>query len=311
MRSWEKALDQAKRLALTKQGVVGVDYGHIYRNEVRTAERGVRFHLRNKLAPTAVPPGEMLPELISRIPTDVVMARYQPHAGFHGAADPIEGGISIGNLKRGSTGTLGLVVAGTNDQHRYVLSNWHVLCASKEAKAGEEICQPGPVDAGLDVARTVALLDRWASLGHGLDAALARINQQSPSLPEMFGMNTVLQALARPQLGQKVAKIGIGSGTTHGLVDGVEGSYLIDYSDYGDAQRWMDGIRIVPDPAFKDADISLTGDSGSIWFEPNSNVAVALHFAGEDSAGPLAQYALAHPIEAVFNALSARLLAAS
>lgn len=308
---WATALDKAKRLALTRQGVIGVDYGYIYRNNTRIAERGVRFHLWNKLDPTAVPPGELLPELISRTPTDVIMARYQLHGAFHGSADPIEGGISIGNLTRGSTGTLGLIVAGVGDQFRYLLSNWHVLCAGDDAKAGEEICQPGPLDAGLNLARSVALLDRWANLGHGIDAALARVNQQSSSDPDLYGTKIVLESVVNPVLGQKVVKIGIGSGLTHGLVDGVEGSYLIDYSDYGESKRWMDAVRIVPDPAFKDPDVSLAGDSGSVWFDQDSKAAVALHFAGEDSTGPMAQYALAHPIATVLAALNTQLLARS
>ncbi len=51
--------------------------------------------------------------------------------------------------------------------------------------------------------------------------------------------------------------------------------------------------------------ISLPGDSGSLWVDGSDSRAVGLHFAGEDDASPLNDYALAHPIEDIFASLNA------
>jgi hypothetical protein len=101
----------------------------------------------------------------------------------------------------------------------------------------------------------------------------------------------------------RVIKSGAISGETHGLIDGVEGGYPIDYALYGDARRWMDGFRIVSDPAAPSSEISLGGDSGAVWLDLTTGAAVGLHFAGEDGLGPQAEYALAHPMAAVCERL--------
>jgi hypothetical protein len=307
MPSWQEALNRAKRLALSNDEVSGVDYGFVYRDGRRTQQLGIRFHLRKKLLPTEVPLGNLLPKSIRGVRADVVEARYQPHAGPRDAVDPLRPGISIGNLTRTTTGTLGLIVEDLRDGARSILSNWHVLCGSTECRPGEEICQPGPLHAGLAPARSVAMLNRWADLGHGLDAAIARIETSAASADALFGTDTVLGAIAEPTVGQRVMKMGVASGLTYGMIDGTEGAYRLDYSDYGDTPRWMDGLRVIPDPDHPEEEISLGGDSGAIWFDAATHVGLALHFAGEDARGPLAQYALAHRLVRVFGTLDIRL----
>ena len=77
----------------------------------------------------------------------------------------------------------------------------------------------------------------------------------------------------------------------------------MDYTAFGDAKRWMDGFRLIVDPEVKQDEISLAGDSGAVWIDLATNRAIGLHFAGEDGLGPLAEYALAHPLPRVFGAL--------
>jgi endonuclease G len=105
----------------------------------------------------------------------------------------------------------------------------------------------------------------------------------------------------------KLVKAGAFSGFTHAIVDGIEGSYEMNYSGYGDDKRWMDGIRLKRDPSFPEQEISIAGDSGSVWLNPTTGRAVALHFAGEDDMGPSEEYALAHPIRRVLDLLNIQL----
>ena len=105
-----------------------------------------------------------------------------------------------------------------------------------------------------------------------------------------------------------MVKFGAISAFTHGMVDGIGGSYELDYSAYGDQKRWIDAIRIVPDPDEKDPEISFAGDSGAVWTNPVNGHALALHFAGEDGLGPTAEYALAQPLRRVLALLDAEIL---
>jgi hypothetical protein len=70
----------------------------------------------------------------------------------------------------------------------------------------------------------------------------------------------------------------------------------------------MEGFRLVPHADAPASAISLAGDSGSLWINPADAHAVGLHFAGEDDASPLNDYALAHPIEDVFARLNVALM---
>jgi hypothetical protein len=110
-------------------------------------------------------------------------------------------------------------------------------------------------------------------------------------------------SVAEAAVGMHLIKSGVVTGVTRGKVDGIGGSFPIDYTAFGDTRRWMDGVRLVIDPEAQTEEISLKGDSGALWINVATNQAVGLHFAGEDGLGPLAEYALAHPLPAVLNAL--------
>jgi hypothetical protein len=184
-----------------------------------------------------------------------------------------------------------------------LLSNWHVLCGSKQAAAGDKISQPGPDHQGTQPTRVVAALERWAPLDVGIDAAMALLAPGIGISSTIFEQTLHVNGIVPPKNGMAVLKYGVTSGLTRGIVDGIEGSYRMNYSAYGDTERWMDGLRIVVDPNNPQNEISLSGDSGAIWVEQQSGRAVALHFAGEDGLGPTAEYALAHPIGRVLDLL--------
>lgn len=299
----------AKRLVAAHPDVTGVDFGILYRDGKRRGRgHGIRFHVARKLPEADLREGDRLPGEIGGVPCDVVVGSYQPHAPDRlGPVDPAIPGISIGNVPRQGTGTLGCFVADLTDGRICLLSNWHVLCGSTGAEPDDMISQPGPRHLGLDPARPIARLRRWAELGHGLDAAIASMDDGLRYHLQPFEVSTTPAGVAAPKVGMRVIKSGAISGATRGVIEGVVGSYPMDYSPYGDARRWMDGFRVVPDPAHPDGEISLGGDSGAVWIDIATGAAVGLHFAGEDGLGPQAEYALAHPMPAVCTRLRIRI----
>jgi hypothetical protein len=304
----ERALSQAKRLALSVEGITGVDFGFVYEGGKRTRRLGLRFHVARKRPEDILPADQLIPKEIMGVACDVVQATYQPHAMNPRASfDPILPGISIGNLFRQTTGTLGAIVYDKVTGDAYILSNWHVLCGHPGPHAGEPIVQPGPQHLGSKPPRVVAQVVKSIDLSLGYDAAIAKMNVGVSVGRSILGIDLEVIGVGEHQPAMRLIKSGVSSGVTHAIIDGVEGSYVMDYSPYGDVVRWMDGIRLIPDPAKPEDEISLSGDSGALWCDPSSKLAIALHFAGEDQVGPLAEYALAHPLARTLELLDVRL----
>ena len=304
-REWEGSLHRATRLAWRIPSVVGVDYGCVYKNGFPTGQIGVRFHVKRKIAPKQLPASDLLPKRFEKIRCDVLESNYSLQANAHGVCDPIEPGISIGNLSQMRTGTLGMIVVdGVAQGQAGILSNWHVLAGSAASAIGDPISQPGPLDLGTTPARVVARLTRWLSLNTGCDAAFAAFESEINYSQQLFGQNLTIGGVEEPALHMKVVKSGITTGLTHGKIDGIGGSYNIDYSAYGAGNLAMDAIHVVPDPKAPDQDITLDGDSGAVWFNPLTSKAVALHFAGESGSSPMAEYSLAQPLPRVLSLLN-------
>jgi hypothetical protein len=301
-----RAVSHAKRIARRFEGITGVDYGYVYKDGKRTSKQGIRFHVAAKRPLDSVKPDQTLPDTIHELECDVIESVYKPQAAAPATtAGALAPGLSIGNLPRRKTGTLGLIVADANGGARCVLSNWHVLAGSPDCAAGDAIIQPGPAALGVsDPPNQVAELLRWTNLAHGCDAAIARVQDGAQMSNMVANTGGALRGTQPAVLGMKLAKIGMASGLTHALVDGINGSYPIDYSNYGDTTRWMDGIHLVHDPSDPNEEITLDGDSGAIWFQPDTGKVVALNFAGEDDLGPLAEYALGHDISQVITLLN-------
>jgi hypothetical protein len=300
---WSHVLNKALRMGRARHGVVGVDYGFVYKSGVRLKKLGIRFHVSAKLPLNALPPEQVLPEELGDHRCDVVEARYALQGNPRAQCDPLQPGVSIGNVPHVKTGTLGMVVKDKLRGSLGLLSNWHVLCGSPQARAGDSISQPGLDFAGTEPARVVATLERWVGLDAGCDAALALLNSGIGVSDSLFENSLTILGVEMPNNGMKVVKYGARSQFTHGMVDGNGGAYEVDYSSYGDQKRWIDGIRIVIDPDEPENEISLAGDSGAVWVNPINGKAVALHFGGEDGLGPTAEFALAQPLPRVLALL--------
>lgn len=299
---WEKARSTILRIAQRYEGVGGVDFGYVYKNGLRTRRLGVRFHVRRKLSLEDIAPNQVLPSSMSGLVCDVLQASYSLCGSPQDACDPMQLGVSVGNFDQHSTGTLGLVVRDKLTGREAILSNWHVLCGSTNAVSGNLLVQPGPGHMGSRSPRVVARLERWLPLNTGLDAAIGLLEPGINWRQELFDSVVAINGMTTPKAGMNLIKFGAMSNLTHGIIDGVTGAYLLDYSGYGDVPRYMDGIMLRGSGEPPSHEISLEGDSGAVWVDKQGR-AVAMLFAGEDGLGPTAEYSLAHPIERIFNLL--------
>jgi hypothetical protein len=299
-------LDEALQRAADFPDLRGVDYGYVFKDGERLAEAGIRFHVAKKRSPADLRESEMLPRTLNEFRVDVIEASYALQAPIdpRRETNPLLPGLSIGNINRQNTGTLGAIVEDALSG-RSVLSNWHVL-AGVSAARGERICQPGPKFLGPRPARVVAHLDKWISPETGVDAAIATLAPGLAYSNLLANADMKIDGVADPYLGMKLVKSGSSSAVTYGSIDGLLGRYFIDYRRFGLKSLWMQGMRLVALEA-ETGEISLGGDSGSIWVDATTKQAVALHFGGEDGLAPKYEYALAHPLRAVLDALGVEL----
>jgi hypothetical protein len=240
--------------------------------------------------------------------TDVVQGKYHPHAwGWNPwqpapppnpraqRSDPMRGGLSISDEFHYSYGTLGGKVIDRTTGAEMILSNWHVLVADWGARPGQRIYQPGRLDGGT-FSDAVATLTRHA-MSANLDAAVATLNGSRPLLADQIDLNPVAGA-AIAQLGMRVAKSGRRTGVTHGRVTDVDATLRMDY---GSISKLIRNVVSIEPIAFHP--VSGPGDSGSLWIDEATNLAVGLHFAGSDFPAR----GLAIDLPTVLDALDVRL----
>ena len=200
--------------------------------------------------------------------------------------DPIQPGISVGH-RRITAGTLGAIVYDRRTGQPYILSNWHVLQAA-QGKIGDRILQPGRADGGTTPTDVVGRLVR-GHLGLAGDCAIASIEGRAFDR-KILDLNTEPQpVVGKAQLGDRVIKSGRKTGVTRGIVKRVGVVTRIRYEDVGRVMIGCFDIR--PDPAHpaKNNEISMGGDSGSVWLiaeGEHKDVVVGLHFAGERGSRP-------------------------
>jgi len=272
--------------------------------------------VKQKMPASALSEQELIPQQIGGVPTDVVetgiiralypiAANAMPQTGRYRPAQP---GISIGHYKV-TAGTLGLLVQ--RGDTIYILSNNHVLANINDARAGDPILQPGPMDGGTpddqiatltefepldfgekegscDVAKSAAeFLNALASLTGSqhrlqavqktagenlLDAALAQIDAPDIVIPPILGVGIPI-GVGEPQLLQNVQKAGRTTGLTQGIVEQINVTVNVDYN----GQQAVFTDQLIAGP------MSQPGDSGSAILDQNRNV-VGLLFAGSNRA---------------------------
>jgi hypothetical protein len=307
----EAVLESVREDWLGREGVTAIDLGFRWRRGQMTDQLAVRVHVVKKKREVELSAGELFPSEVRGIPIDVVEASYapqalatsKPEAAIEGRGrryDVVPVGVSVG-CRYSTAGTLGAKVLDRKSGQEMILSNWHVLVGRKDAEADLPIWQPGWVDGGTRAGNTIATLTR--SLLGPYDAAVAQLTGQRQVTSRTLEGRPI-EDCTEPRLGMQVWKSGRSSGYTEGFIDGIKMSAPLSYGAAG-TQVLRDVCRIVPVPGGRFQEISIAGDSGSVWVDEDSGKAVGLHFAGE--VGDTPEHALANDIRLVLDALDVRL----
>lgn len=222
---------------------------------------------------------------------------------------PLRPGVSIAHVDV-TAGTLGAFVVrtgGGSDDARYVLSNYHVLAGSPEARAGDVVVQPGPADGGLQPDDRVGVLADVVPLAAGeratADAALARLDDGiDVALDYPVGRVTTT---ARVTGSEEVAKIGRTTALTRGRVTAIElDDVMVGYGEELGVLSFDDQIEV---ESTGRGPFSRGGDSGSLVYRADG-VAVGLLFAGSETGGTNGSgLTYVNPIDTVLEALGVRL----
>lgn len=293
---------------LARDGVTAVDLGFKWSHGLMTGKLSIRVHVAKKLPTDELSEADLFPSEIEGIPVDVIEAEYGlqllPGSSQLEAApetrkaryDPIPLGVSVGN-PRVTAGTLGAKVYDAASLLPMALSNWHVFVGSPSGAAGEQIWQPGSLDGG-NSTDTFAILSR--SVLGPYDAAVAQLTNAREVQTETLDKD-VIEDVTTPQLGMKVWKSGRTTERTEGFIDGIQMTTSVNYGAAG--IRVMQGVfRIVPRPGAGNIEVSMGGDSGSIWVDEVSGKGVGLHFAGEVGNAP--EHGLANELQPVLDMLN-------
>ena len=296
---------------LQRDGVTAVDLGFKWSDGQMTDQLAIRVHVAQKKAPEVLTEADLFPKDLEGIPVDVIEATYdiqttiesewedaQLEAAVDGRGerfDEIPLGVSIGS-PRVTAGTLGAKVFDATTHEAMILSNWHVMVGSPAAQAGDPVWQPGRLDGG-NQGDVVANISRWV-LGP-FDAAVAKVAEARPVSAKTVE-DKLIEDVVAPRLGMRVWKSGRTTGYTEGFIDGVMMTTSLNYRSAG-RKELRSVLRVVPRPGSLPTEVSLGGDSGSIWVDEESGKAVGLHFAGEVGDAP--EFALANDIISVTDHL--------
>jgi hypothetical protein len=328
------------RLMMTKPNVhaVGVGFKNPYRQG--KGEVCVVVAVSRKLPKDALSRSDLIPKTMDGVKTDVVelplFRSLQAVAGTARAGEassnaniqrlrPTRPGCSIGHLDT-TAGTFGCVVR--RDGMKFILSNNHVLANNNQARLGDAILQPGPLDGGtLNNDRLATLVEFvplafegepeppapptgcgnfWRNAGapaqpinttgrNRVDCALARVDATMAGGDDNLSaeiLNIGMPAgVAEAALGMQVQKSGRTTGYTVGEIEQVDVSSKVEY----------EGRDAIFTGQLLAGGMSASGDSGSAVLDMNRNV-VGLLFAGSNVA------TLINPIQEVLTALRVELV---
>lgn len=304
---------------LKDPNISSIGVGFKQENGKRTDEISIQFTVETKAQPENV--GKLgsspIPQTIEidgiEVPTDVLQRKFKAEFNLiqeivsndrKTRRDPMMPGISISNA-RGTAGTIGCLVYDKATGIPHILSNWHVFHGANGV-VGDDIVQPGPYDDNRSHLNKIGRLVR-SHLGQAGDCAISSLEyREFNNLIMELGVS--VEKLGEAELGDKVIKSGRTTGITHGEVTRIHTIAKIDYGGSIGVKEiggFEIGIDLANPP--ENGEISMGGDSGSVWVFKSGNgkptdIMAGLHFAGEASGNPT-EYAIACYPQSVFEKL--------
>ena len=197
-------------------------------------------------------------------------------------------GVSGGNVNDRSarfccSGTLGSLVNFGGTQ--YILSNNHVLARADQASVGEDVSQPGMIDANCQITTIVADFSAAPPLTSNVDAAVAQLRPGTmDSTGEIEDIGVPSSTIATATVGMGVAKSGRTTGFTTGNVSSVNTSVNVQYQrGCGQGKKFV--VSFTNQVVVGSSTFSAGGDSGSlILTNDGTRRPVALLFAGSSTS---------------------------
>ncbi len=308
-----------------RANVVGVAVGNKWIRGRETDDLCILVFVEHKRPEDQLRRRDIVPKQFDGVPTDVVeTGRFQALQSVQAVGvertkrmRPAPGGVSIGHY-RITAGTLGVLAR--REGRPVILSNNHVLANGNDARVGDPILQPGPVDGGrLQDAiarladfvpiqyneRNLGLFGRFLEWMLGpllayaglalkrlpsgrtnlVDAAIGEPIDTGLVGPDVLGIRRVSGTVSA-DIGLRVRKSGRTTGVTEGRVTAIDAVVEVDYGGKSAIFREQIASDI----------LSKGGDSGSLVVD-DAGRAVGLLFAGGVAT------TLINPIEAVARLL--------
>ena len=284
----------------SKENVVGIGIGHKITEGVDTGELCLSVFVAQKFDEPDLKKNDIIDKEIAGIKTDVyatgeIFAGNQSPESIDKAmkdelgiqvltqrARPAMGGFSVGHYKI-TAGTIGTCVydlepfPGIPEKY-YILSNNHVLANSNDARIGDPILQPGPIDGGAVPTDIIAKLSRYIPIQfktqtsipiNYVDAAIAE-GEFHKLDREIYWIGYVKQVNSKPQVGDTVEKTGRTTNFTTGKIISINATVDVNYGG-GRVARFAKQIMT--------SRMSAPGDSGSLICDIKEG-AVGLLYAG-------------------------------
>lgn len=300
---------------LKKPNVVGVGLGYKTARGRQGDSLCVVALVEQKVPRSALAPGELIPEEVDGVKTDVrQVGQLRALQARTDRWRPAPGGVSIGHYNI-TAGTLGCLVRDRVTGEKLILSNNHVLADSNAGRLGDPILQPGAFDGGRLERDSIARLERFCPIEYLQEPSSCSIANLFTHLVNFISgllgsrhqivairldqtaANRVDAAVARPleedlvkdelldigpvaghrepQLGMRVRKSGRTTAYTTGEIVVLDATVNVQYGR-GREARFIGQIVTTP--------MSQGGDSGSLLVDAEAQEGIGLLFAGSDQA---------------------------
>ena len=237
------------------------------------ATQEVVFHVyvdrKKPLAELA--PADRIPATAAGIGTDVISLHSEPH-------DILVGGMDVtGSLWGLHTGTMGVIGLATADNTHapvntpLLLTNHHVAgdiggAVGRSCLCDSWCCKCCDIGLLVDAAQT-----------NLVDGAIATLNAGVHFSHEILGIGAI-RGPGVATMNMPIVKYGATSGFTKGSVTAIDAP-----SDRSDGVHFDNQIRVAATLPYKQ--MSIPGDSGSVYVEEATNRVVGLNHAGADGIG--------------------------
>jgi hypothetical protein len=259
-----------------------VDVGFEFSEGKPTGRLAIRVHVNKKVPEAELTEAQKIPDELEGVPVDVIQSNPELQVNRNANQNPVIGGVNIGSTQGGGAGTLTSIVFDRGDLRPMALSCYHVI-VFEPPTTDEIVAQPRTSNA----ADRLGPLARWDK---DLDCAVCWVTSRNVSTG-LADLPNGARGTKNAVIGMKVIKSGRMTAITRGVIDGV---------------TLGKEFTVVPDADFPPAtgEISIPGDSGSLWMEASSSMAVGLHYAGETSMNASDERAWAKWITAVTEKLN-------